>query len=116
MKLFKDEDIAGYTFKAENLCKDCTIDAMNKAGLLDEREGEVLDLVEFAAKKAGVDQEDHYSFNSDDFPKSFLLEQVDDDETCDRCGLYIIPHVGHRSHFTGAWFCDTCNSPYCDRA
>jgi len=26
------------------------------------------------------------------------------------------PHKGHRSHFTGAWFCDTCNSPYCSKA
>lgn len=26
------------------------------------------------------------------------------------------PHVGHRSHFTGAWYCDTCDSPYCDLA
>jgi hypothetical protein len=24
------------------------------------------------------------------------------------------PHVGHVAHFTGAWWCDTCNSPYCD--
>jgi hypothetical protein len=26
------------------------------------------------------------------------------------------PHFGHSAHFSGAWFCDTCNSPYCDRA
>lgn len=26
------------------------------------------------------------------------------------------PHVGHRAHFTGAWYCDTCDSPYCDLA
>lgn len=25
-------------------------------------------------------------------------------------------HVGHRSHFTGAWYCDTCDSPYCELA
>lgn len=24
------------------------------------------------------------------------------------------PHKGHIAHFTGAWFCDTCNSPCCD--
>lgn len=27
-----------------------------------------------------------------------------------------VAHVGHRAHLTGAWFCDTCNSPYCDNA
>lgn len=25
-------------------------------------------------------------------------------------------HEGHRSRLTGAWYCDTCNSPYCDLA
>jgi NMD protein affecting ribosome stability and mRNA decay len=25
-------------------------------------------------------------------------------------------HVGHYAHFTGAWYCDTCNSPYCELA
>jgi len=25
-------------------------------------------------------------------------------------------HVGHRAHLTGAWYCDTCDSPYCDLA
>lgn len=25
-------------------------------------------------------------------------------------------HVGHRARLTGAWYCDTCNSPYCDEA
>jgi hypothetical protein len=25
-------------------------------------------------------------------------------------------HFGHTSRLTGAWFCDTCNSPYCDLA
>jgi hypothetical protein len=25
------------------------------------------------------------------------------------------PHKGHRSRFTGAWFCDTCSSPYCNK-
>jgi hypothetical protein len=26
------------------------------------------------------------------------------------------PHVGHTMHFTGAWYCDTCQSPYCELA
>lgn len=114
--MLDQRDIAGFTFKAENLCPDCTVKAMNKAGLLDEVEGVVVDLVEFAAKRAGVDLEDHYSFDSDDFPKSFFFDQLLDDEQCMQCEEYLKPHVGHRLHFTGAWFCDTCNSPYCDRA
>lgn len=34
-------------------------------------------------------------------------ESDDDDDT---------PHVGHFSRLGGTWWCDTCNSPYCDRA
>ena len=26
------------------------------------------------------------------------------------------PHEGHVSRLTGAWYCDTCDSPYCERA
>jgi hypothetical protein len=39
------------------------------------------------------------------------LADVGDDEIPDD-----EPHVGHHAHFTGAWWCDTCNSPCCDRA
>ena len=27
-----------------------------------------------------------------------------------------VPHVGHFSRLGGTWWCDTCNSPYCDLA
>lgn len=26
------------------------------------------------------------------------------------------PHEGHVMWITGAWYCDTCNSPYCELA
>lgn len=26
------------------------------------------------------------------------------------------PHTGHFSHISGTWWCDTCNSPYCNLA
>jgi hypothetical protein len=26
------------------------------------------------------------------------------------------PHTGHFSRIGGGWWCDTCNSPYCDLA
>lgn len=26
------------------------------------------------------------------------------------------PHVGHWSRLGGTWWCDTCNSPYCELA
>lgn len=27
-----------------------------------------------------------------------------------------VEHVGHYARLTGAWYCDTCDSPYCERA
>lgn len=27
-----------------------------------------------------------------------------------------VPHLGHFSRLGGTWWCDTCNSPYCDLA
>lgn len=35
---------------------------------------------------------------------------------CVTCGLEgdDVPHKGHTLRLTGAWYCDTCNSPYCD--
>lgn len=27
-----------------------------------------------------------------------------------------VRHKGHAAHFTGAWWCDTCDSPYCELA
>lgn len=27
-----------------------------------------------------------------------------------------LPHEGHVPQFGGGWFCDTCNSPYCELA
>lgn len=115
-------DIAGYTFKAETLCQYCTVQAMNKAGLIDTQEGLAEDLIESAAKKADINLGDHHSFDSGDFPKSFEWGSVRYDESCDGCEDFLDahcfdrPHVGHRLRLTGAWWCDTCDSPLCDLA
>lgn len=38
-------------------------------------------------------------------------------ETASMSGLDVqAPHVGHFSHIGGTWWCDTCNSPYCELA
>lgn len=39
------------------------------------------------------------------------LELEDDDDDVDDA-----PHVGHVLPFTGAWYCDTCRSAYCELA
>lgn len=47
----------------------------------------------------------------DDFEQSDVLDYWEDGYRSAEWPE--VPHVGHRAHFTGAWYCDTCNSPYC---
>lgn len=89
----KSFDIAGYTYRAENLCPACTIKALPTG------EGEAFDgwadatgcmtaeenLSELAAA-FGIDRMDESSYDSGDFPKVVFSDQLEDDETCDRCG------------------------------
>lgn len=34
--------------------------------------------------------------------------------TCEAARFDETPHVGHFSRFGETWWCDTCNSPYCE--
>lgn len=45
-----------------------------------------------------------------------LGRYIADDGSVDELADVIVPHVGHRAPFTGAWYCDTCDSPYCELA
>lgn len=40
------------------------------------------------------------------------------DTMCDECAYVATQpqHVGHFSHLGGTWYCDTCESPYCELA
>jgi len=42
---------------------------------------------------------------------SCVVADDDDEDTYDGP-----PHEGHRSRLSGIWWCDTCNSRYCDLA
>jgi hypothetical protein len=46
--------------------------------------------------------------------EGFIVEYIVDGNEEGEC-VYP-PHMGHFSRLGGTWFCDTCNSPYCDRA
>jgi hypothetical protein len=43
-------------------------------------------------------------------------DATDDDGLCDYCRRIQDepPHEGHYPPLGGGWFCDTCNSPYCE--
>lgn len=53
-----------------------------------------------------VDYYQHHGEWEDAWAKIVAAEEESDDE----------PHVGHFSRLGGTWWCDTCNSPYCDNA
>lgn len=42
----------------------------------------------------------------------------DDSALCSHCEWVADqePHTGHYSRLGGGWWCDTCDSPYCDLA
>lgn len=55
---------------------------------------------------------------SDHCPVCFCEEH---ESTCDHVfdpetESDLIPHTGHFSRLGGTWWCDTCDSPYCEQA
>jgi hypothetical protein len=93
-------DIVAYTFNAETLCPRCVIDKLPTG------EGQAFDgwaLAPGAAPMStednlneiamafGIDRQDEYTFDSDDFPKVVFASQVLDGETCDGCHEELIP-------------------------
>lgn len=127
------DNIAGYTYRADNFTPAALIAYMVARGDLSPaaRDMDVEEVLDQHAGALGIDRGDERTFDSDDFPKVILefaltcsdrewtesapAHTLPDGETsgaCVECGTKI--HAGHRSFFTGAWFCDTCNSPYCN--
>jgi len=48
-------------------------------------------------------------------PGKFFDPDTHDADACPECNPEAPPHVGHYSTF-GTYWCDTCNSPYCELA
>jgi hypothetical protein len=78
--------IAGYTYQADNFCPKHIVaqltanpgDAGHAAAVIADPETH-LDLL---ARLAGVDRTDEWSFDSGDFPKVILGDQVEPDDFC----------------------------------
>lgn len=90
----KATDIVAYTFKADIYCPDCITE------VLPTGEGEAFDgwaLAEGApvmsteanlneiAFAFGIDRENEYSFDSDEFPKVVFSSQIEEAENCGKC-------------------------------
>lgn len=90
------DDIVGYTYKAENYTPEGLIAELIKDGLAapaakDMDPEEALDQI---AGANGIDREDEYSFDSDEFPKVVFRDMDPDGEFMDETGNYV--KVGSR--------------------
>ena len=94
---FADSGITGYTFAADTYCPDCVLSALPEH-YTDGMAGDTLSAtgpvnVEGAlwdiAANGGVNREDEYSFDSDEFPKVILPGMAEETTTCGQCGARI---------------------------
>ena len=90
MKAF---DIVGYTYKAATYCADCIENVLT----VDDGEYDgwklgkgiympVEDSLNEIAYHFGINRDNEYSFDSDDFPKVIFQSMVEDGEQCAQCG------------------------------
>lgn len=88
----QDYEVCGYSYKAAEYCPAHAVEAfLIHEGLeghgLSYIPEEALDLM---ARFRGINREDEYSFDSDDFPKAIFGYQAEDAGShCETCGLHL---------------------------
>lgn len=77
-----DSDIAGYTYKAEHMRPEKVIEELIAEGAITEadRDRSVEEILSDLAAARGVDRDDEWSFDTDDFPKVILAGQLTADD------------------------------------
>ncbi|ATI36390.1 hypothetical protein CPI83_29775 (plasmid) [Rhodococcus sp. H-CA8f] len=75
-------DIAGYTYKAENLMPEKLIEVLIAEGTASPGARGMIseELVDQLAAERGIDRLDLYSYDSGDFPKHILTEEIGPDD------------------------------------
>ena len=75
-------DFAGYTYEAENYRADALVELLIREGRLapGARGTGAEEALNQLAGGEGVDRDDEFSFDSDDFPKTIRVEQLTDDD------------------------------------
>ena len=82
---------AGFTFKADIFCPACIVPAMAATpeyegwGLAEGVDIEIEENLDEMAAAFGVDRDNEYSFDSDEFPKPISADQANG-EACSNCG------------------------------
>lgn len=78
----KSHDIVGYTYKADNYLPETLIELMISNGTASPgaRGMSAEDVLDQIAATNGIDREDEYSFDTDDFPKVIFVDQITEDD------------------------------------
>ncbi|MHD0294280.1 hypothetical protein [Rhodococcus qingshengii] len=76
------QDIAGYTYKAENMMGETLIERLIAESIASPgaRGMSAEDVLDQIAGTNGIDRSDEYSYNSGDFPKPIKVEQLTEDD------------------------------------
>lgn len=85
-------DIVAYTFQGANYHPQCLIEVVAGNNVLHEfwLKAGVEAMLTAEARTNAINREDETTFDSDDFPKVVLLDQVVEGECCFRCGEDLI--------------------------
>jgi hypothetical protein len=86
----RSDEVAAYTYRADIDCPDCLIAGMIDAGDAGDaapaaRDMPAEDVLDQCAEAAAIDRTDETSFDSSEFPKVVLLDQIREGDTCRRC-------------------------------
>lgn len=80
--------IVGYTYSADMMCGDCVVKRLqDRYQIINDVLAVDTELaLDGIASMLDIDRDDLYSYDSGDFPKPVLCEQVEEDEHCGECG------------------------------
>lgn len=80
----KSYNVVGYTYQADFYCPECIVRQLTLEEQPDYTTTEQ-DL-DFLARMRGINREAEETFDSGDFPKVVLVDQLEGDEHCGDCG------------------------------
>lgn len=82
-------ELAGYTYQADNYCRRCIIAVLDAPELALHGDTDPEECLDIVAEARGIDRYDERSFDSNDFPKVIFDYQVEGIEKCanfNECG------------------------------
>lgn len=79
--------IVAYMYAADYYCDECIVEVLIGSGLASPaaRDMALSDVLHQVAEANGIDPTDERTFDSDEFPKRVLCEELQGGEHCGRC-------------------------------